>query len=35
MSFANGSGLTLNPIIIAFETFASVTSVSVIPPTFA
>ena len=35
MSFAIGSGLTLNAIIIAFETFASVTSLSVTAPTFA
>ena len=35
ISFAIASGLTLNPIIIAFDTFASVTSLSVIAPTFA
>ena len=32
---AIGTGLTLNPIIIALDTFANVTSVSVIAPTLA
>ena len=35
MSFAVGIGLTLNAIIIAFETFASVTSDSVTAPAAA
>ena len=35
LSLASGSGLTLNAIIIAFETSAKVTSDSVTAPTFA